>query len=119
MKTRNVDKYKYTNYLKKSEEFFQSMNNSFNQKHYNAAVVSAIHCAISAADALTVFYKGIRHSGERHEEVVSLLNSLEIGQTEVKTRQLLRLLRLKNSAEYEETLIKAKAMQAALNEVLL
>ncbi|MEK6868253.1 MAG: HEPN domain-containing protein [Nanoarchaeota archaeon] len=105
MKTRNVDKQKYRNYLKKADEYFQSMNQSFVEKHYNATVLNAIHCAISAADALTVFYKGVRHAGERHEDVVSLLNTLGLAEIEQKNRQLLRLLQLKNSAEYEETLM--------------
>ena len=73
MKTRNVDKHKYANYLKKSDEFFEIMKDSFAKKKFNATVLNAIHCAMSSADALTVFYKGVRHAGERHEDVVSLL----------------------------------------------
>lgn len=116
MKTRNVEKQKYKNYLKKANEFFQSMNESFAQQHYNAVVLNAIHCAISAADALTVFYKGVRHAGERHEDVISLLNTLGIIDIELKNRQFLRLLQLKNSVEYEETLMsEADALDAMKN----
>src|SRR3989338_10217347 len=99
MKTRNVDKSKYKNYLIKAEEFFDIMNESFNKQEYNAVVLNAIHCAISSADALTVFYKGLRHAGERHEDVIALLNSLELPDIQSKNRQLLDLLRIKNSAE--------------------
>ena len=35
MKTRNVDKSKYKNYLIKAEEFFDIMNESFNKQEYN------------------------------------------------------------------------------------
>lgn len=116
MKTRNVDKHKYQNYLKKADEFFQAMNDSFAQKNYNAAVVNGVHCAISAADGLTVFYKGVRHAGEKHEDVVSLINTLGITGIENKTRQLLRLLQVKNSAEYEETLMtESDALDAMKN----
>ncbi len=116
MKTRTVDKYKYRNYIKKADEYFQSMNASFVQNNYNATVLNAIHCAISAADALTVFYKEIRHAGERHEDVVSLLNTLGLTEMEQKNRQLLRLLQLKNSAEYEETLMsETDALDAIKN----
>lgn len=116
MKTRNVDKQKYRNYIKKADEYFQSMNMSFAQNHYNATILNAIHCAISAADALTVFYKGVRHAGERHEDVVNLLNTLGLTEMEQKNRQLLRLLQLKNSAEYEETLMtEADAVDAIKN----
>jgi len=65
MKTRNVDKSKYKNYLIKAEEFFDIMNESFNKQEYNAVVLNAIHCAISSADALTVFYKGLRRKARR------------------------------------------------------
>ena len=105
MKTRNVDKHKYVNYLKKAEEFLEIMNDCFAKRKFNAAVLNAIHCAMSSADALTVFYKGVRHSGERHEDVVSLLNILGLSDMASKNRQLLDLLRIKNSAEYEEKLM--------------
>ena len=105
MKTRNVDKHKYANYLKKADEFFDIMKDSFAKRKFNATVLNAIHCAMSSADALTVFYKGVRHSGERHEDVVSLLNTLGLPDMQSKNRQLLDLLRIKNSAEYEEKLM--------------
>ena len=105
MKTRNVDKHKYRNYLIKADEFFDSMNDSFAKKKFNAVVLNAIHCAISSADALTVFYKGVRHAGDKHEDVVGILNTLDLSEIKNKNRQLLNLLNIKNSAEYEEKLM--------------
>ena len=105
MKTRNVDKHNHVNYLKKADEFFEIMKDSFAKRKFNATVLNAIHCAMSSADALTVFYKGVRHAGERHEDVVSLLNTLGLPDMQSKNRQLLDLLRIKNSAEYEEKLM--------------
>lgn len=116
MKSRNVDKHKYKNYLAKADEFFDIMNESFAKRKFNATVLNAIHCAISSADALTVFYKGIRHAGERHEDVVALLNALELPDMQSKNRQLLDLLRIKNSAEYEEKLMtEANALDSIKN----
>ena len=108
MKTRNVDKHKYHNYLTKAEEFFDIMHESFAKKKFNATVLNAVHCAISSVDALTVFYKGVRHAGERHEEVIALLNSLGLTDIQNKNRQLMDLLHIKNSAEYEEKLMTEK-----------
>ncbi len=105
MKTRNVDKHKYRNYLAKADEFFDIMNESISKRKFNAAVLNAIHCAISSADALTVFYKGVRHADDRHEDIVVLLNTLGLQDMQSKNRQLLDLLRIKNSAEYEEKLM--------------
>jgi uncharacterized protein (UPF0332 family) len=116
MKTRNVDKHKYSNYLIKADEFFDSMNDSFSKRKFNATVLNAIHCAMSSADALTVFYKGIRHAGERHEDVVALLNTFGLPEIQNKNRQLLNLLRIKNSAEYEEKLLtEANALDSIKN----
>ena len=116
MKSRNVDKHKYMNYLSKADEFFDIMNESFAKRKFNATVLNAIHCAISSADALTVFYKGLRHAGERHEDVIALLNSLELPDIQSKNRQLLDLLRIKNSAEYEEKLMtEANALDSIKN----
>ncbi len=105
MKTRNVDKHKHKNYLTKADEFFEAMNNSFAKRNFNATVLNSVHCAMTSADALTVFYKGVRHAGERHEDVISLLNTLGLPDMQNKNRQLLDLLRIKNSAEYEEKLM--------------
>lgn len=116
MKTRSVDKHKYRNYLAKADEFFDMMNDSFAKRKFNPAVLNAIHCAISSADALTVFYKGIRHAGERHEDAVALLNTLGLPDMQSKNRQLLDLLRIKNSAEYEEKLMtEANALDSIKN----
>ena len=105
MKTRNVDKHKYKNYLTKASEFFDSMNDSFAKRHFNSTVLNAVHCAMTSADALTVFYKGVRHAGERHEDVIALLNTLGLSEIQNKNKQLLALLHIKNSAEYEEKLM--------------
>ncbi len=116
MKTRNVDKHKYKNYLIKADEFFDSMNENFSKRKFNATVLNAIHCAISSADALTVFYKGVRHAGDRHEDVVVLLNTLELSEIKNKNKQLLGLLNIKNSAEYEEKLmIETDALNSIKN----
>ena len=116
MKTRNVDKHKYFNYVKKAEEFFDIMNASFAERKFNATVLNAVHCAISSADALIVFYKGVRHAGERHEDVIALLNTLGLSDIQSKNKQLLDLLRIKNSAEYEEKLMtEANASESIKN----
>jgi len=106
MKIRTVNKEFYKNYLKKAEEFFSAMDSEFSKRNFNSCVLCAIHCGISAADALTVFFKGIRHAGERHIEVIELIESLDIDKSLLKNkiRQLVGLLDVKNMVEYEERL---------------
>lgn len=116
MKTRAVNKPLFRNYLKKAEEYFDAMNTEFSSQRWNSCVLNAIHCGISAADALTVFFKGVRHAGERHEEVVNLLQSLDLDKNilKKKTRQLFDLLDIKNMAEYEENLTTESGALAAI-----
>lgn len=114
VKTRKVANAIYTNYLKKAEECFESMKENLEKTRWNAAVIDAVHCGISSADALTVYYKGVRHSGERHEDVVRLLNDLSVENIGKKIQQLLNLIRVKSAAEYEEKLMtQANALTAA------
>ncbi|HIG92771.1 TPA: HEPN domain-containing protein [Candidatus Woesearchaeota archaeon] len=106
IKTRNVSKELYKNYVLKAKEHFQAMNIEFERGNYNSSALCAIHCCISGADAVTIFFKGVRHAGDRHEDVVQLLESLEIEREVLKhkVRQLLNVLNAKNSVEYEEKL---------------
>ncbi len=116
MKTRTINKELYRNYLKKADEYFEAMNNEFSSQRFNSSVLNAIHCAISATDALTVFFKGIRHAGERHEDVIGLLNTLEVDKDTLnnKTKQLLSLLDIKNAVEYEERLTTEQGALTAI-----
>ena len=114
MKTRNVERFKYKNYLTKAEEFYEATNDSYTHRRFNATVLNAVHCAISSADALTVFYKEQRHAGERHEDVVNLLNSLGLPDIQSKNRQLLALLAIKNGAEYEDRIMSESEAASAM-----
>lgn len=106
-KTRSVDRRAHRNYLLKAEEHRQAMEDCYERKLWNACVVNAIHCVISASDALTVYYLGFRNAGERHTDVVSLLQRIGIDPKELspKLTQLTSLLSIKNLAEYEERLM--------------
>ena len=116
MRTKPVEKHFYLNYLKKAEEFLQQTEKAIEDEKWNVAVSLTIHSGICAADALCVFYLGVRSSGEGHEEVIQLINKLNINDLNVKTRQLLNLLDLKNSAEYTESLMTEKnALSAKQN----
>lgn len=113
MKTRNVEKHLYKNYLKKSEEFMNACNDSFAKEEWDAAVINAVHSGISAGDALTIFFKGLRHAGENHEDVIQLLNTLDLYDIKDKNRHILNLLNVKNKSEYEETLMTRKNAEDA------
>lgn len=105
--TRDVQKSLYVNFLKKAEECLHAAKSSFTTEEWNASAINAIHSSISACDAMCVYFLGKRHAGERHEEVVNLFMTIKSGGDEIKTNanRILRVLRIKNMAEYEERLI--------------
>jgi len=61
---------------------------------------------------------GVRHAGERHEDAVTLLQSLSLPRKTLsnKGRQLGRLLSIKNAAEYEERLIRESEAAEAVRD---
>ena len=107
MKTKPVDKGLCYNYLKKSEEFYDTAEDSINKRRWNAAASNAIHSGISSADSVSVFIKGLRSSSEKHEDVEKILRELGLDNKEVNDKiiQIKGLLSIKNSVEYEEKLV--------------
>ncbi len=105
-KTRDVGKAHYVNFLKKAEECFHAARNSFASQEWNAAAINAIHCCIAACDAMCVYFLGKRHSGEDHNDAAGLFKTIRHDE-EINTNanRILRILRMKNMAEYEERLV--------------
>ena len=114
-RTRAVDRHMFKNYLKKADEHYKAMDISYEAGLQTACVVNAIHCAINSADAMTVFYVGFRHAGDKHHDVIQLLQKLDIDKRELrsKSQQLSSLLSIKNAAEYEERLMDDKDVENA------
>lgn len=117
-KTRKVNKELYRNYLQKARENLEAAKESLQAGRWNAATINAVHSGISATDALTVFMIGVRHAGQRHEDALSLLQTLNLPKNELKnkSRQLSRLLSIKNASEYEERLIRKKEAATAVRD---
>ena len=74
---------------------------------WNAATICAIHACISASDAMCIFYKGMRHSGENHNDAVKLFKSMKNNDEnhDKNVNRLSRIIGVKNMAEYEERLV--------------
>jgi len=103
IKTRKIERSKYVVYLKKAEEFYRTMLEAKREKRWNAVGLNAVHCAISACDAILVFYLGIRSSSEQHEDVINLLSSISnISNGTEKSKTLANILAKKNLVEYED-----------------
>lgn len=106
IKTTTVSKSVYSNYLKKSAEFYEAMQESLSKGKWNAVGLNAIHSGISAADALLVFFHGMRSTSPKHDDIVKLLTSLMTHrETDSNASHLRNLVGMKNIVEYEVRLI--------------
>lgn len=117
-KTRRINKGLYRNYLQKARENLETAKESLQAGRWNSATINAVHSGINATDALTVFTIGVRHAGDRHEDALALLQTLSLPKDTLraKSRQMSRLLSIKNAAEYEERLIREKEAAEAVRD---
>jgi len=101
-RTRHVSEAEARSYLKKAEEFFQTMLESYRQRRWNSAGLNGVHCAISATDAAMGIKARLRSAGESHYEAVELLNlHIEHGNVGAQSARLTRILGQKSSVEYD------------------
>ena len=90
-------------YFKKAAEFFESMQHAMQTEQWNAAGLNAVHCAISACDAVLVFYTEQRSASSDHEAAANLLESLvHVSDAKQKADTLRKILREKHLIEYED-----------------
>lgn len=98
----SVSKTEYKSYLKKAEEFYATMQDCFINGRWTSSALEAIHAAICANDALTIFTRGIKCSSSRHEDAVTFLQGLvELNGAKTNSVHLLRIIKKKNIVEYE------------------
>lgn len=102
-RTRRVERAAATGYLKKAAEFFESMQQALQAGRWNAAGLNAVHCAISACDAVLVYYIEQRSASPDHEVAVYLLSALpKVPDAKQKADTLRRILQEKHVIEYED-----------------
>lgn len=106
IKTAAVSKSDYSNYLKKSAEFHETMQECLSRGKWNAVGLNAIHAGISAADALLVFFHGMRSTSPKHDDIIKLVISLiSHRDTQSNVSHLRNLIGMKNIVEYEVRLM--------------
>ena len=101
-KTRQLAKSEYIIYSRKAQEFYHTMRQAEKAGNWNAVGLNAVHCAISASDALLVKFTGKRSISDDHMVVIDfLLSSIKLPGTKDKANALRRIIVLKNLIEYE------------------
>lgn len=88
-------------YLKKAADNYEQMLAAIQADNSNAAATLAIQCAISSADAVCVFEKGIRSISQDHFDVCDLVASLPIQEAKEKAKLLRKVIAKKNLVQYE------------------
>lgn len=108
IRTQDVARNLYGNYLRKSDECFRAANDCFLKGDWNAAAICAIHSCIAASDAICIYFLGRRHTGPNHNNAAELISTIKGGNEEAKdgANRLRKILSIKNMAEYEERLMR-------------
>ena len=102
IKTKTIERTEYKTYLKKATEFYETMLQAEKMEKWNAVGLNAVHCSISACDALLVFYAGIRSTSDSHLAVIELLStSVKLPEVKSKSETLRKVLVKKGLIEYE------------------
>lgn len=89
-------------YLKKAEEFYQSMIEAYRRGRWNSAGLEGIHCAISATDALLGMKSRLRSTGESHAHAAELLRQhIHDERTNQQAGRFAQIIHRKNVVEYD------------------
>jgi HEPN domain-containing protein len=99
-------------YLQKAEDFGVAMRASLEECAWHGATVTAVHCVISACDAVCVHALGERSRGESHDQLTLLLKRVGVAVEQI--RQVAAVLQMKNVAEYDARVILPDAARDAV-----
>jgi hypothetical protein len=117
-RTRAVPKEKYVTYVKRSSDFQSIAETAMAKEFWDVAVSNAVHAGISMADALAIYYLGLRSAAQDHDESIRLLYRMTFDRSELErnAKHLSDLLDVKSLAEYEERQLKAADAEVALKK---
>jgi len=118
LKTSDVEKALYINYLERAKQCMRAAESSFSKKDWIASTITSIHSCIAACDAMCVYFLGRRYAGEDHANAAKLFMTINPNDEQIKTNanRFIRTIRIKNMAEYEERLIFKSEAEKALKD---
>ncbi len=102
-------------YLAKGQQFSAEANTAISNSRNDAAMLNAVHAAISATDAVCVALAGRRSADPDHQRAADLLQEIGGRSRGIAShvRQLRMLLAKKNAVEYESRQASAKEASEA------
>lgn len=119
VKFSKVERSLYANYLIRAQECLNAAKHSLNLNQWNSSAISAIHSGIASLDAFCVYYLGQRHAGQAHEDAIVLFRSIkQLSREDTNTiaNRVIKILKMKNMAEYEERLVHQAEAQNILKD---
>jgi len=102
IRTRAVERSKYVIYLKKAQDFYRTMQLALGEENWNSVGLAAVHCAISATDAILAYAGGLRCASPDHSDAIRLLrDTITTPEAHQKSKHLSTVISMKNLIEYE------------------
>lgn len=101
LKIRQEERTSASDYLKKADDNFKAMLAALKESNFNAASTLALQCAISSADAICVYEKGVRSISQDHFDVCDLVSAITLPDAKEKANVLKRIISKKNLIQYE------------------
>jgi|SRR5450759_1664896 len=111
-KTETVGRDAARRYLEKGREFADMAEQALSDRRFNGAGLAAVHAGISLGDAVLASVAGLRSTEKDHGAIVGLLEHNVAAFTVTRRRQLIGLLRLKNTVEYDQHPLNASEAAA-------
>ena len=108
VRTRKEDRSAAIDYFNKAEDNHKAMLSAFAAKHYNASGTLALQCAVSSADALCVYFKGLRSVSQDDLDICELVGSIPLPEAAAQAALLRRVIGKKNLVQYERRNVTSK-----------
>ena len=98
----------------KAKQFYDMMHHAQKTQKWAAVGLNAVHCVISASDALLVRYFGQRSVGDDHLQVAGILSRLPMERVGEQVLNFKRIIAKKNAIAYENReLRQSEALEIA------
>ncbi len=101
IKLKQVDRSTAKDYIKKAADNHEAMLLAFEKGNFNSVGTLAIQCAISSADAVCVYEKGLRSISQDHGDICDLVKSTQLPDAQKKCKTLKGIIAKKNLIQYE------------------
>jgi len=115
--TKRTDKSKAGTFWDRARQCAAAMNDALQRGHWEAAGINAVHCAISANDAVLVALRGIKPASKDHKDAARILQSqFKEEDAQSAAKRLGTIISKKSRVEYErKRLTEKEAREIVLN----